>query len=157
MSAFKEAGSAAAGGAGNEMTDAVSTDPRRLADFDGRWILRRKIVQSDGSTGGFRGSAVWTRAGGHAEYAETGVLQLDHSGPFTAERRYRWSTDLDVFFEDGRFFHRVPPLGGEARHWCDPDLYEVSYDFSCWPAFSTVWRVQGPKKSYTMTSRYTRR
>ena len=51
-------------------------------------------------------------------------------------------------------FHRVPPLGGDSGHWCDPDQYDGSYDFSAWPAFTVTWSVRGPRKAYLMSSRY---
>ena len=38
-----------------------------------------------------------------------------------AERRYRWDEKLNIYFEDGRFFHRVAAMSGAAAHWCDPD------------------------------------
>ena len=75
-------------------------------------------------------------------------------GRFRAERRYLWGPDLTVCFEDGRFFHQVPPEGGQAAHWCDPDQYEVSYDFRAWPDWQTRWRVVGPRKDYAMVSWY---
>lgn len=74
----------------------------------------------------------------------------------TAERRYRWDSDLRVFFEDGRFFHQVPRTGGATEHWCAPDMYRVRYRFARWPEWETVWRVIGPRKDYAMITRYTR-
>ena len=47
-------------------------------------------------------------------------------------------------------------MGGEAEHWCDPDMYRVGYDFSAWPEFAATWEVAGPKKAYRMVSRYRR-
>ena len=36
---------------------------------------------------------------------------------------------LDVFFDDGRPFHRMSftPEANLDRHWCDPDTYRVTY------------------------------
>jgi hypothetical protein len=73
-----------------------------------------------------------------------------------AERRYLWSADLSVWFEDGRFFHNVPPHGGPTAHWCDPDQYDGQYDFADWPAFRVTWRVRGPRKDYRMETLYRR-
>ena len=132
----------------------MTTAARRLRDFLGSWNLDRRIVQSDGQTARFIGRAVWTRQGEGALYAETGQLTLAGHAPMQAERRYRWEADLSVRFEDGRFFHRVPPQGGHSDHWCDPDQYEVQYDFGVWPRFRVTWQVRGPRKDYTMTSLY---
>ncbi len=127
--------------------------PRRLADFLGTWALEREIRDADGSTGVFEGRAVWTVEAPGALCHESGTLSLPGQGRFHAERRYRWDADLLVYFEDGRPFHQVPPMGGTARHVCDPDLYIVTYDFADWPRWRTVWRVTGPRKDYRMSSR----
>jgi len=129
---------------------------RVLRDFLGSWTLERDIVQADGGQGRFDGTAVWSETTAGALHAESGTLHLPGQGSFAAARRYVWTADLTVFFDDGRFFHRVPPEGGDAAHWCDPDRYEVHYDFTGWPDWQTVWRVRGPRKDYTMTTRYRR-
>ena len=81
---------------------------------------------------------------------------MDGKTPMQAERRYRWSTDLSVYFDDGRFFHCVPKSGGETQHFCDPDMYKGTYDFAEWPTFRVTWDVRGPRKDYRMTSTFTR-
>ncbi|EBA05963.1 hypothetical protein SSE37_25183 [Sagittula stellata E-37] len=124
-----------------------------LADFLGRWRVDRDIAHGDGSRGRFIGTAEWVPGEAGADYVERGVLQVG-AGSFQAERTYRWGPGLDVYFEDGRFFHAVPPEGGDAAHWCDPDQYDVAYDFTCWPEWTARWQVRGPRKDYVMTSRY---
>ncbi|WP_428983605.1 DUF6314 family protein [Psychrosphaera aquimarina] len=48
--------------------------------------------------------------------------------------------------------------GGVAEHWCDPDTYKVTYDFTHWPAFTAVRRVAaGRRNRYTLHSQYSRR
>ncbi|WP_299739306.1 DUF6314 family protein [uncultured Roseobacter sp.] len=130
---------------------------RVLADFEGTWDLTRQIAHADGTEAHFEGQAVWAPDGQGLRYTETGRLQMAQGVVMQAERRYQWGPDLDVYFEDGRFFHRVPERGGVAEHWCDPDTYKVTYDFTHWPTFTAVWRVAGPKKSYTLHSQYSRR
>lgn len=129
---------------------------RELADFAGTWQVSRQIVQKDGPRATFTGQAVWTPEGDGLAYVETGTLEIEGQGAFTADRRYFWDRDLQVFFDDGRFFHQVPPEGGETGHWCDPDQYDVSYDFADWPAFVTIWQVRGPRKSYRMRTDFSR-
>ena len=130
--------------------------PVILKDFIGAWRIDRTILHRDGTEGTFRGTATWQSDGDAALYAERGLLDLPGQGAFTAERRYRWTADLAVHFEDGRFFHRVPAEGGTASHWCDPDRYDVTYDFARWPDWSSLWQVRGPRKDYRMLSRYCR-
>ncbi len=130
--------------------------PRALTDFEGAWQLSRDVIHDGGLPARFEGRALWTRAGDGLDYVETGTLEIAGQGRFAAERRYRWGPDLRVYFDDGRFFHQVPTQGGSTGHWCDPDQYDVVYDFSAWPRFSAEWVVRGPRKSYRMTSDYRR-
>lgn len=129
---------------------------RVLADFEGRWHLARRILHEDGPVATLEGEATWTRSGASLNYAERGLLRMQGLAPIEATRRYRWDEGLAVHFEDGRFFHSVPPDGGTTEHWCDPDTYRVAYDFSAWPVFTATWDVRGPRKAYHMVSRYTR-
>lgn len=129
---------------------------RRLADFLGRWVIAREIIPAEGPGASFSGHGEWRPFSGGAEYIETGVLHLQGAAPMTAERRYIWGADLSVRFEDGRPFHDVPPGGGQASHFCDPDTYVVQYDFADWPAFVVRYDVKGPRKDYVMISRYTK-
>ena len=129
---------------------------RKLADFLGQWQITREVTPAHGPRATFAGQAEWRAATGGAQYSETGVLQMPGAPPMTAERRYVWGDDLAVQFEDGRFFHHVPPRGGQATHFCDPDTYVVDYDFADWPEFSVTYTVTGPRKDYVMHSRYVR-
>ncbi len=130
---------------------------RVLSDFAGRWTLSRQILHADAPDAQFDGVAEWASHGQELIYHEQGTLCLPGHAPMKSERRYLWRAPLDVFFDDGRFFHAVPPEGGESYHFCDPDAYTAIYDFSAWPAsFDTTWRVRGPRKNYTMKSLYTR-
>ena len=124
---------------------------RCLSDFEGRWRLEKDIRQQHGGSASFEGEAVWDTGG---RYSEQGQLTLEDGTRIRAERRYVWQVPLAVFFEDGRFFHDVPPCGGEAHHDCPPDQYRVAYDFGDWPRWQAVWRVTGPRKAYEMICRY---
>ena len=129
---------------------------RVLGDFEGRWALSREIRPASGAAGRFEGEAEWQPSEGGLAYVERGLLMLEGHAPMQAERRYFWEEGLNVYFDDGRFFHQVPPEGGEAAHWCDPDQYDVTYDFMQWPRFETKWQVRGPRKDYEMISFYSR-
>ena len=129
--------------------------PRALSDFEGAWQIMRDIRPETGGPARFEGQGVWTPDPDGLAYVERGTLTMAGAAPMHAERRYRWDADLSVYFDDGRFFHRVPATGGETEHWCDPDRYRVTYDFSEWPKFNVIWQVKGPRKAYTMLSRFT--
>lgn len=134
----------------------ISQTKRVLADFDGRWRFERHIRHSDAPEATARGTAVWDPCEAGLRYVEQGELFIPGHTAMTTERRYIWRAPLDVYFEDGRFFHTVPAAGGETEHDCPPDTYRVVYRFAAWPAFETVWRVTGPRKDYTMVTRYQR-
>ena len=127
-----------------------------LEDFEGRWQLERKIVSNDAADMLFNGVACWKPDNGKARYREEGELLLAGQRPMFAEREYVWTSDLKVFFPDGRFFHTVATDGSKVEHWCDPDTYIGRYNFSDWPVFSVFWRVTGPKKDYTSHTCYRR-
>ena len=123
---------------------------RCLDDFKGRWALSKTITHGDGTAARFEGHATWTPVETGLAYHENGQLLLPGAAPIRAERRYLWQEPLRVYFEDGRFFHDVPPNGGEALHHCAPDLYRVRYDFGDWPEWQATWHVTGPRKDYLM-------
>lgn len=130
------------------------TEPRCLNDFLGRWTVARILIHDDGSEGRFDGQATWQPTDDGARYVETGQLWLAGQGPFTAERRYRWGADLTAYFEDGRPFHRVPAMGGDVGHWCPPDQYDGTYEFTAWPRWRVLWHVTGPRKAYRSVTTY---
>lgn len=90
--------------------------------------------------------------------------------------RYQESTDtLSLWFiktDDDKsvdyLFHEVeilPPKGssgwlGKAYHWCEPDKYDVEYEFRFQGVELGVWKMQytvkGPKKDYTISTTYRR-
>lgn len=135
--------------------------PDSLTEFEGRWQIARRIGDArSGGTGRFEGEAVFAPDAEGLRYTETGVLKLDGQAEFMARRVYLWRADsagVAVSFEDGRPFHcfEFAPHP-EASHWCDPDTYAVRYDFANWPDWSARWAVSGPRKSYVMTSLYSR-
>lgn len=127
-----------------------------MGDFAGRWKLVRHITPAEGAVAHFEGTAVWSAARRGLICSEKGLVTLEGHVPMRAERRYLWAPDLRVYFDDGRYFHQVPPLGGPADHWCDPDQYDGEYDFSDWPGFRVIWDVKGPHKDYRSVSQYQR-
>ena len=92
-----------------------------LADFEGEWRLERRIVHDDGTRARLQGMALFRRVPEGLAYEEVGRLMVPGQPEMEARRAYLWQPDLTVWFEDGRFFHRVPGEGGETGHWCDPD------------------------------------
>ncbi len=133
-----------------------------LPDFQGRWSLRRTILDRMGDAEGqFEGEATFTSMEVGLAYHEEGVLAFPGRPALRAERRYFWRDGpggrIEVLFHDGRPFHDIEPgSGATATHLCAPDLYQVSYDFTVWPRWTATWQVSGPRKDYEMVSQYSR-
>ncbi|RME14657.1 MAG: trigger factor [Alphaproteobacteria bacterium] len=133
-----------------------------LFEFEGRWRIARRIEDHwMGRTGLFEGVARFHPDGAGLVLDEVGELRLPQEVPMVARRRYLWREEGDalaVLYEDGSPFHRIAhgaPVV-QAWHGCDPDDYEVTYNFTRWPAWRMVWRVRGPRKDYTSISDFTR-
>ncbi|MEO1138615.1 MAG: DUF6314 family protein [Pseudomonadota bacterium] len=130
----------------------------KLGAFEGTWRLSREIWPAGAPQAQFVGEARFAPGQGGLVYSEEGLLTLDGQQPVRAERTYLWRQNdeqsVAVFFADGRAFHTFGTEQLADRHWCDPDTYDVRYDFSDWPRWSTSWRVSGPRKDYRMISRY---
>lgn len=130
--------------------------------FEGDWRLTKTIADAKAGTGVFEGAATFTRQGDILTYLEHGILTPPGTDVgLEAERRYSWREEsgwIAISFEDGRAFHAIPQgvEDPEATHLCDPDRYDVEYDFKAWPDWRVLWRVSGPRKDYTMCAQYSR-
>jgi len=129
---------------------------RHLSDFIGLWRFERTVSHASGDIAQVVGTAVFVETESGLTQTETGQLSLNGGAPMTAEQTYLWDHGLAVSFADGRPFHVVPPAGGPVAHDCAPDRYEGAYDFSAWPRWQLTWSVAGPRKSYSMSTLYTR-
>ncbi|MCB2117367.1 MAG: trigger factor [Rhodobacteraceae bacterium] len=132
-----------------------------LGEFEGEWTVARRIVDRLGPEARFEGVARFSRAGTGLLYREEGELFVGGGQGFHAERSYFWHPGeggrIAVDFGDGRAFHDFDPAEPAGRHHCGDDDYAVRYDFSHWPEWRAEWVVKGPRKDYTLTSRYRRR
>jgi len=61
---------------------------------------------------------------------------------------------LDVYFPDGRPFHRMSfaEQANHDMHWCDPDTYRVTYRFLGPDECGYRWDVTGPAKDQLLES-----
>jgi hypothetical protein len=95
-------------------------------------------------------------------YRERGVLRLgDYQG--RAARVYRYTFPApgraEVVFQDGASFHVLDFTGGawSAVHRCRDDLYRGAFRALAPDAWDAIWRVTGPRKDHTLTTRYDRK
>ncbi|MEM1384590.1 MAG: DUF6314 family protein [Pseudomonadota bacterium] len=126
--------------------------------FQGVWQMVRIIEDvPDGVIGEFWGDAVFSPDGEGLSCREAGVLRFRGSD-YHAERTSLWrfpDNRVEVRYADGREFHDFDPSEPEATHLCEPDRYEVAYDFEA-THFISRWQVKGPQKNYLMTTVYRR-
>lgn len=141
-------------------TECVTAFPTQLSDFVGKWQLSRTIVQKNGDTFLFDGSADFTWHDGQLLYQESGQVKAPNGNVLLAERTYIWQAALnnqfDVLFDDKRYFHTFSAAKPYGEHLCGNDHYVVNYTFTRWPAWTSTWQVKGPRKDYQMNSRYQR-
>jgi hypothetical protein len=145
--------------------------PQDTPDFDlraylrGSWSVERTLLErSTGTRGTFTGVVRFTEHdGGGLAWREEGTVRWTAAdgAPFTAPATREYllrAADspavLDVFFPDGRPFHRMGFAGRANRdmHWCDPDTYRVTYTVLGPDAFGYRWDVTGPAKDQLLES-----
>lgn len=123
-------------------------------------MARRIDDRLAGLEGRFEGTARFAWDGDWLVCQEKGELSFAGIKPMAGTRTYLWREGeggIDVHFEDERFFHRIGTgASPEAGHWCDPDRYDVAYDFADWPNWQATWTVMGPRKNYKSTSYFSR-
>ncbi|MGO4188712.1 DUF6314 family protein [Pseudarthrobacter sp. TAF60_1] len=126
----------------------------------GKWALERQLLdRSAGTRGTFTGVVIYSPTDDDALILrEEGTMRWPtFTGPASREYLLRLADRpdaLDVFFDDGRPFHRMSfaPEANLDRHWCDPDTYRVAYAYEGLDAFSYTWEVSGPRKDLLLTS-----
>lgn len=131
----------------------------------GTWALERRIDDQASMTGV---ATITRREDGMLEYTESGRLRLADGQEFDAGRRYIFRPHPDgltVLFaeEPPRLFHHVGlaeesgVLRGDAIHVCGNDCYKSAYAFLPDGSFIIRHEVSGPRKNYSMHTRYTHR
>lgn len=133
--------------------------PTSLAQLVGRWKIERTIRHVDGREDRLSGTATFRRAGPRLIQDEEGDLRIEGQVTLKATRRYVWAHEksrFEVHFADMRPFHTIPVGAArpETTYLCPPDRYAVAYDFSSFPEWRSVWRVEGPKKDYRMETHF---
>ncbi|WP_419739912.1 DUF6314 family protein [Ruegeria sp.] len=138
----------------------MTTAPTTLSDFEGRWRLTRTIRDARaGQVVQAEGEALLQRSEDGLIYTEEVTLSIPGQPPMKGTRKYLWRDGghrVLIHFDDGRFFHALT-LGEQNasdHHDCAPDSYDAVYDFHDWPRWSVQWTVNGPRKSYEMTTDY---
>ncbi|MEO0957096.1 MAG: DUF6314 family protein [Pseudomonadota bacterium] len=127
--------------------------------FRGGWSMRRIIEDVvDGVIGEFWGEAQFEPDDEGLLCREEGVLRF-RGQDLHADRGSLWRFpspgEVEVRYLDGRPFHSFPLARPTAEHLCGDDIYQVHYTFGA-GAWSSVWSVSGPNKSYRMMTDYRR-
>ena len=139
-------------------------------DFDlraylrGTWSVDRTLLdRRTGTRGSFTGVVRFTDDDGGLHWREEGTVSWApfDGAPFTgpASREYLLrpadtAAVMDVFFPDGRPFHRMGFTGHSNQdvHWCDPDTYRVTYTVLGPDEVGYRWDVTGPAKDQLLES-----
>lgn len=152
-------------GAGPELDQPAEPRFELRAYLLGNWSVDRTMLdRATGSRGTFNGVVRFTETDdGGLRFREEGTVQWNPAGgaPFTgpASREYLLKPSatpatMDMFFPDGRPFHRIGFGGQDNRdqHWCDPDTYRVGYTKLGPDDFRYRWDVTGPAKDLLLES-----
>ena len=131
----------------------------------GSWSVDRTLWdRSADSRGTFTGVATFIGMDdGALRFREVGTVHWAAPGgePFTgpAQREYVLRASdrpdtLEVYFRDGRPFHRMSfvPADDSELHWCDPDTYRVKYSLVSRDEYRYSWDVSGPAKDLLLES-----
>jgi 8-oxo-dGTP pyrophosphatase MutT (NUDIX family) len=131
----------------------------------GDWTVARTMLdRATGSRGTFTGVVHFTETDdGGLRFREEGTVRWNpaaeapFSGPASREYVLRPAATpdtMDMFFPDGRPFHRIG-FGAQLNrdsHWCDPDTYRVRYTGVGPAEFRYRWDVTGPAKDLLLES-----
>lgn len=134
----------------------------RLDEFEGDWSIERIVEDLFlGRHVEFTGIARLIPEKDGLLYREEGTLKVPGQAPIAASRSYHWRAEgnmIAVYFADARPFHRFDcdDPAPQASHSCDPDLYQVSYEFHHWPDWRSTWRALGPHKDYVLHNHFSR-
>jgi hypothetical protein len=128
----------------------------------GRWTIEREIAGHQQGPTRFSGSARITHTdGGDLEYAEIGMLTIG-AAPLEAGRRLSLhlvsQASAEVRFADGTPFRLLDLSAGWWRvHLaCADDRYRGRFLARSNDELAVRWHVEGPRKQYVSSSRYTR-
>ncbi len=136
-----------------------------LSLLEGEWSFER-IISGHGEMAG--AASFHGQEDNSSIYSERGQLQLSAGGSrIEAYRQYIFaptSIGFDVYFDENprRLFHNVKleafdrEICGATVHLCVNDEYRTIYRFGLPTTFSIQHRVRGPKKDYTMDTKYWR-
>ncbi|GAB3527955.1 DUF6314 family protein [Arthrobacter monumenti] len=127
----------------------------------GTWRIERRLLdRASGNCGTFTGTAVFHNDGaGGLTHDEAGTLVWPGQAAAPTTRRLILRptgspSALDVFFDDGRPFHRLDLATGtdHPAHPCSPDIYRGSFLVADADSWSYAWSVTGPAKDLLLTS-----
>lgn len=125
-----------------------------------RWAVERQLLdRTAGTRGTFSGVVLFSSTDhGGLHLREEGTMRWPtFTGPASREYLLKPAEQrdaMDVFFADGRPFHRMSftPEANLDNHWCDPDTYRVAYTLKGPDRFSYTWDVRGPSKDLLLSS-----
>lgn len=120
----------------------------------GSWKISREIIENEnGKITRAEGKASFSMASDGLKYSDN--VQLGSNIDSFQEYLYKIEDDqLIVCFKDTSLFYELGD-DGYASYQCNEDNYGIEYVF--YPeSFTLTYYVSGPKKDYTMITKYKR-
>lgn len=133
-------------------------------NLEGHWKFKRQISEEGSSHGEahFQNTA-WPLT---FHYREDSIFTTTQGADFKTFREYIYRYEngtISVFFIDppDSLFHTLTfdtdnqyPILAHAKHLCDCDTYDATYNFLSPIAFTLTYRVKGPKKDYRIETSF---
>ncbi|HYB09733.1 MAG TPA: DUF6314 family protein [Alphaproteobacteria bacterium] len=129
----------------------------------GAWRIVRRIGDRRlGIVGRLEGCATFAPTARGFCYDESGTLQF---GAYRGSVTQRYLFDIEdsapaakICLADGRPFYVLDLRSGVANvaHDCGADRYRGRYRTFCADDWTLTWRVDGPRKRYSIATRYSR-
>lgn len=133
--------------------------------FEGSWKFHR-VISTQGNAEGIAQFTPRKADKDCLDYREDGTFYANNGKTYKIFREYLYRLEKDtisVYFAEKppRLMHTLefifPTLkSAKALHQCDCDLYEGFYEFDFPEAFNLSYSVKGPKKNYTISTRFER-
>lgn len=129
--------------------------------LEGTWGFKREIS----GEGKAEGKAFFRKSSTPLEfhYREDGFFINTKGEKFKTFREYIYRYEngtISVYFTDPPdkllhtliFFNSssIPPFMAHAKHLCECDTYDATYQFDSHCTFTLTYAVKGPKKNYTI-------
>lgn len=127
--------------------------------FLGNWEFQRSVLGMATQEISIEGQACFQSSVSRRHYRETGHYhfngrQLDFFSQYVYE--ILSSDNCRVLFLDGSLFYELKCYNQSIHHLCGADKYCGTFKMDAEDRWQLKWSVKGPRKNYSITTRYFR-